>query len=173
MRQRNEYEEVNMQGSPQGRQTSQVQMPYPHSGRQQQNLLCLETKACFNVEQCSQTDRVVVARVATGNNGFWLKQPLILHFSEDHVIVWWPHRKSKSTSSQKAALQGHWFMQTITTTAVTIPLRMVGKIQIRWMVVTNYRANLDPGIKQNYYQRHITEDASNLVADPALGSKLD
>lgn len=173
MRQKNEYEEVNMHGSPQGRQTSQEQMPYPHSGKQQWNLLCLETKACFNVEQCSQTDRVVVEGVATGNNRFWVKQPLILHFSEDHVIVWWPHRKSKFTSSQKAALQGHWFIQTITTTVLMIALKMVEEVQIRWMVVINYRVNLDPGIKQNYYQRHVTEDVNNLVADPALSSKLD
>lgn len=54
-----------------------------------------------------------------------------------------------------------------------IALQMVEEVQIRWMVVINYRVNLDARIKQNYYQRHITEDVSNLVADPALSSKLD
>lgn len=54
-----------------------------------------------------------------------------------------------------------------------IALKMVEEVQIRWMVVINYRVNLDPGIKQNYYQRHVTEDVNNLVADPALSSKLD
>lgn len=70
----------------------------------------------------------MVAGAFTGNNRFWPKQPPILYFSEDCVIMSWPHRKTLiPTSSPKAALQNQRFMQATTTTVLKIPLEPAGK----------------------------------------------
>lgn len=58
-----------------------------HIAEQQQNLLCLEANASFRPDQGSQTDPAVVAGASTGNNRFYPKQPPILYFSEDCVIM--------------------------------------------------------------------------------------
>jgi len=42
-------------------------------------------------------------------------------------------------------------MQTTSTIVVNISLETVEKAQISGMVVVNYRANLDPGIRQSSY----------------------
>lgn len=64
-------------------------------------------------------------------------------------------------------------MQTTSTTVVNISLEIVGKAQISGMVVVNYEANLDLGIRQSSYETEVTEDVSSVVADSALRRDLD
>lgn len=126
---------------------------------EQQQHPCLEGNASFSRDQGSQTDLAVVAGASTGNNRFWPKQPLILYFSEDCVIMLWPHRKTLiPTSSPKAALQNQRFMQATTTTVLKIPLN-------QWEKLSPGGWRLD--------SIHWRAGELVLVADTALSRKLD
>lgn len=126
---------------------------------EQQQHPWLEGNASFSSGQGSQTDLAVAAGASTGKNRFWPKQPPILYFSEDCVIMLWPHRKTLiPTNSPKAALQNQRFMQVSKTTVLKIPLETVG--------------NLSPG-GWKLDSNHWRAEELALVADAALSRKLD